>query len=351
MVTDLGRVVPRAGRRPAPRSRQPVAQTVVPRRARAGRAAVRRRAVRQHAAARRRLPDRRDPAERGGDRAGDRGSTAPRWRRTSRPSGAAAWRSPTRPGWSGTCEARRRAPIRPWTRRPGRSSTGCSPSASRTWSPTRTPAYAAEYAGVRGGVRSRAARGRSTVTEAVARNLLQADGLQGRVRGRPAAPRPGAARRRCEDAVRPRRPAALPLHPPVLRALGLQRKIALGAVVPAGVPRPAAPRAACAAPALDPFGRTEVRRIERALIDEYRALIERVLSAEPATRGRGRARASCRTWCAATRRSSSATWRATAPGRPRSSPPSRSQRPPRWPRPPVPPRSPAPCPPPTPPTA
>jgi len=66
------------------------------------------------------------------------------------------------------------------------------------------------------------------------------------------------------------------LHPPLLRALGLKRKIRLG--------RTATPlfrslrrlRWLRGTP-LDPFGHSEVRRLERALPDEYRALVERAL--------------------------------------------------------------------------
>jgi indolepyruvate ferredoxin oxidoreductase len=74
---------------------------------------------------------------------------------------------------------------------------------------------------------------------------------------------------------------AYQLHPPLLRALGLDRKISLGSWF-----RPAF-RALHAARRvrgtwLDPFGHTEVRRTERALIAEYRAAIERALVTAPA---------------------------------------------------------------------
>ena len=66
------------------------------------------------------------------------------------------------------------------------------------------------------------------------------------------------------------------LHPPMLRALGMDRKIAMG-------PRTRPVLVALAAgkrlrgTALDPFGRAHVRRLERDLRDEYRAVIERLL--------------------------------------------------------------------------
>jgi indolepyruvate ferredoxin oxidoreductase len=66
------------------------------------------------------------------------------------------------------------------------------------------------------------------------------------------------------------------LHPPVLRALGMTRKIRLR--------RSAGPvfRALRAArrlrgTALDPFGHAEVRRVERALVPEYQALVREAL--------------------------------------------------------------------------
>ena len=71
------------------------------------------------------------------------------------------------------------------------------------------------------------------------------------------------------------------LHPPVLRALGLRRKIGVSAHW-----RPAL-RAMAAGKALrgtwaDPFGRTAVRRLERRLLDEYGAMV-RTLTADLGT--------------------------------------------------------------------
>jgi indolepyruvate ferredoxin oxidoreductase len=67
------------------------------------------------------------------------------------------------------------------------------------------------------------------------------------------------------------------LHPPILRALGMKRKIKLGRwFVPAfrmlrGMRR-------LRGKALDPFGKAKVRRVERELIGEYRGLVERSLA-------------------------------------------------------------------------
>jgi indolepyruvate ferredoxin oxidoreductase len=66
------------------------------------------------------------------------------------------------------------------------------------------------------------------------------------------------------------------LHPPVLKALGLKRKIHLG---PAAGPAFWLLRAGrhLRGTALDPFGRAAMRRTERALVDEYRTLVTRSL--------------------------------------------------------------------------
>jgi indolepyruvate ferredoxin oxidoreductase len=67
------------------------------------------------------------------------------------------------------------------------------------------------------------------------------------------------------------------LHPPVLRALGWQRKIALGPWF-AGVFRLLVRFRRLRGTAFDPFGYAGLRRLERALIAEYRALVERALA-------------------------------------------------------------------------
>ncbi|MEK6667096.1 MAG: indolepyruvate ferredoxin oxidoreductase family protein, partial [candidate division NC10 bacterium] len=67
------------------------------------------------------------------------------------------------------------------------------------------------------------------------------------------------------------------LQPPILRALGLKGKIKLGTWFD-GAFRLLIALRGLRGTALDPFGRAEVRRVERALIGEYRSLIEKALA-------------------------------------------------------------------------
>jgi len=66
------------------------------------------------------------------------------------------------------------------------------------------------------------------------------------------------------------------LHPPMLRALGWQRKIKLGRWFE-GVFRALRAMRRLLGSGLDPFGRAEVRRVERALVGEYKSLVEQAL--------------------------------------------------------------------------
>jgi indolepyruvate ferredoxin oxidoreductase len=66
------------------------------------------------------------------------------------------------------------------------------------------------------------------------------------------------------------------LHPPVLRALGLRRKIRLGPWFRPVFWLLGAMKVLRGTP-FDPFGRTRVRRLERELITEYRAAMENLL--------------------------------------------------------------------------
>lgn len=65
------------------------------------------------------------------------------------------------------------------------------------------------------------------------------------------------------------------LHPPVLKALGMDRKISLGRWAEPGFMALAGMRRLRGTP-LDPFGRTEVRRTERELVSQYVAVVGRL---------------------------------------------------------------------------
>jgi indolepyruvate ferredoxin oxidoreductase len=67
------------------------------------------------------------------------------------------------------------------------------------------------------------------------------------------------------------------LHPPILRALGLERKLSLGTWVE-GAFRLLVALRGLRGTALDPFGYARVRRVERGLVDEYRGMVERTLA-------------------------------------------------------------------------
>ncbi|MEZ5255867.1 MAG: DUF6537 domain-containing protein [Ilumatobacteraceae bacterium] len=67
------------------------------------------------------------------------------------------------------------------------------------------------------------------------------------------------------------------LHPPLLREWGLDHKIGIPAWAMPGLGLLASGKR-LRGTRLDPFGRAEVRRVERQLIGEYRAAIERVIA-------------------------------------------------------------------------
>ncbi|MZG16358.1 indolepyruvate ferredoxin oxidoreductase family protein [Streptomyces sp. SID5914] len=67
------------------------------------------------------------------------------------------------------------------------------------------------------------------------------------------------------------------LHPPVLRALGMKSKLTLGPWFRPVLRTLVALRGLRGTP-LDPFGPTRVRRVERALISEYRQTLERLIA-------------------------------------------------------------------------
>ncbi|HEV8674249.1 MAG TPA: indolepyruvate ferredoxin oxidoreductase family protein [Methylomirabilota bacterium] len=67
------------------------------------------------------------------------------------------------------------------------------------------------------------------------------------------------------------------LHPPILRALGWRRKLSLGRWVE-GVFRCLVALRRLRGTPFDPFGYAAVRRVERALVGEYRAMVERAVA-------------------------------------------------------------------------
>ena len=67
------------------------------------------------------------------------------------------------------------------------------------------------------------------------------------------------------------------LHPPVLRALGLRHKLTLPSAWTDRLFRVLVALRRLRGTALDPFGRARVRRVERALITEYQALLDKAL--------------------------------------------------------------------------
>ncbi len=136
--------------------------------------------------------------------------------------------------------------------------------------------YAREYAGFVQRVLSREPDGRTEVTEAVARNLFKLMAYKDEYE---------VARLHLDPAERARLTAEFgegstlryKLHPPMLRALGLEHKITLG---PWFEP---AFRVLCRmkrlrGTRLDPFGLDRVRRVERALPGVYRGIVERALA-------------------------------------------------------------------------
>jgi indolepyruvate ferredoxin oxidoreductase len=138
-------------------------------------------------------------------------------------------------------------------------------------------AYAQRYLEVVGRVRAAErdqAPGSAALTEAVARYLykLMAYKDEYEVARLALEPSVGAG---LEAEFGPGARAAWRLHPPVLRALGMKRKIALG---PWFVPAFRVLRAMHGVRGtwMDPFGRTQVRVVERELIEEYIGLIDQL---------------------------------------------------------------------------
>ncbi|WP_240803233.1 DUF6537 domain-containing protein [Streptomyces sp. A1499] len=77
--------------------------------------------------------------------------------------------------------------------------------------------------------------------------------------------------------VRPGARAQWNVQPPVLRALGMRRKIRLGAWFRPGLIALHGMRR-LRGTALDPFGRAHVRKVERALLQEYAGCVAHLLA-------------------------------------------------------------------------
>jgi indolepyruvate ferredoxin oxidoreductase len=146
-------------------------------------------------------------------------------------------------------------------------------------------AYARRYLGVVERVRA-AERdktpGSTALTEAVARYLykLMAYKDEYEVARLSLEPSLGAG---VEAEFGPGARASWRLHPPVLRALGMKRKIELG---PWFVPAFRVLRAmrGLRGTPMDPFGRTRVRVVERELVEEYLGLVDQLIGRlSPAT--------------------------------------------------------------------
>jgi indolepyruvate ferredoxin oxidoreductase len=138
--------------------------------------------------------------------------------------------------------------------------------------------YARDYAAFVARVRAaeEQAAGRDELAEAVARNLFKLLAYKDEYEVARLALDPAA-----EAAVRaefgPGARVSYLLHPPVLRALGMTRKLRLGPWFRPGFALLRAGKMLRGTP-FDPFGRTLVRRTERELIGEYRAVIEGLLA-------------------------------------------------------------------------
>ncbi|MFC4585389.1 indolepyruvate ferredoxin oxidoreductase family protein [Sphaerisporangium corydalis] len=134
--------------------------------------------------------------------------------------------------------------------------------------------YAARYAGVVARVRQAeaAVTDETALTEAVARNLhkLMAYKDEYEVARLCLDPAAGAD---IEERFGPGAKVRWRLHPPLLRSLGLRRKISLGPWFRPVFRLLYAMRRLRGTP-VDPFGRAHVRRVERELVEEYAAAVE-----------------------------------------------------------------------------
>jgi indolepyruvate ferredoxin oxidoreductase len=139
--------------------------------------------------------------------------------------------------------------------------------------------YARRYAALVGRVRRvehERCPGRSELAEAVARSLHKLMAYKDEYEVARLALDPAVGAQVAAE-FGPGATVAWQLHPPVLRALGLRRKLSLGSWF-----RPVLRLLATARrlrhTTLDPFGRTPVRQVERALVTEYEELVAEILA-------------------------------------------------------------------------
>ena len=118
--------------------------------------------------------------------------------------------------------------------------------------------------------------GQTPLAEAVARYLFKLMAYKDEYEVARLHLAPGLTRSLAADFSGPVR-VAYHLHPPILRALGWRRKIAIGKWFD-GVFRALVALRRLRGTPFDPFGYARVRRIERGLVGEYRAMIERALA-------------------------------------------------------------------------
>jgi indolepyruvate ferredoxin oxidoreductase len=139
--------------------------------------------------------------------------------------------------------------------------------------------YATRYAGFVKLVAETEARrvpGRSGLAEAVARYLYKLMAYKdeyevARLHLDPA--QQAAIREQFGEGVE----VSLKLHPPLLREMGMEQKLSLGPWFTPGLKALRAMKG-LRGTALDPFGKAEVRQVERALVGEYREMIKTALA-------------------------------------------------------------------------
>ena len=139
-----------------------------------------------------------------------------------------------------------------------------------------TPRRYAEARAARPGGRAGARPGHGELAEAVARNLFKLmaykDEYEVARLHLDAVERAG-----CDASSATGARVWFNLHPPLLRALGLKRKLKLGRWFVPAFRMLRAMRRLRGTP-LDPFGLAEVRRVERQLIGEYEGLVTEALA-------------------------------------------------------------------------